>query len=122
MRRLDDLEKTVEKLKSENSTANKAIEFERLPNTATVGKDYVAYRFGCSEEAVLRGRAGTGRLTAKRVSDKPLKWIKRDVDAAFREFTKSTPEKAADERENARPIKRRKSVVPNKKTEQAIAA
>jgi len=41
-KRLDDLEKTVERLKSEKSAADIANEFERLPATATVGKDYVA--------------------------------------------------------------------------------
>lgn len=114
IRRLNDLEKTVEHLKSENSVANKAIEFERLPATATVGKDYVAYRFCCSEEAVMRGRAGTHRLTPKRVCDKPLKWIKRDVDEAWREHTKSTEEKAAEEISNAKPVRRR-SIIPKKR-------
>ncbi|MET0753612.1 MAG: hypothetical protein ABWZ66_09570 [Pyrinomonadaceae bacterium] len=99
----------MKRLKSEKS-ADKAVEFERLPATATVGKDYVAYRFLCSEEAVLRGRAGTHRLRTKRVSDKPLKWIKSDVDAAWREHTKSVPEKAAEERAKARQVKKRSIV------------
>jgi len=106
-KRLDDLEKKVEQLKSEKSAADCAVEFERLPNSATVGKDYAAYRFGCSEEAVVRERAGTHLLRKKLVSDKPLKWIKRDVDAAWREHTKPANEKAAEERAKAKPVRKR---------------
>lgn len=111
LKRIADLEETVEKLKSEKSASDLAIEFERLPDSATVGKDYVAYRFKCSEAAVVRGRAGTSSLRKKLISEKPLKWIKRDVDAIFREYTKSTPEKAADERQKAKSVKRRKSII-----------
>jgi len=114
LRRLDDLEKTVERLKSANLIANTALEFERLPETATVGKDYAAYRFGCSEEAVMRGRAGTHVLTPLRVSDKPLKWIKSDVDAAWRKLTAPMPEKAAEVRNDAKPVKRRRSIITKK--------
>lgn len=106
-KRLDDLEKTVERLKSEKSAADIANEFERLPSTATVGKDYVAYRFGCTEEAVVRGRAGTHLLKNRRVSEKPLKFIKRDVDAAWREYTRPAKEKAAEERAKAKPVRKR---------------
>lgn len=106
LERIANLENEVKRLKSEKS-AGIANEFERLPATATVGKDYVAYRFHCSEESVVRGRAGTVRLTAKRVSDKPLKWIKRDVDAAWREYTKPAKERAAEERAKAKPVKKR---------------
>ena len=111
LKRLDDLEKTVEQLKSENLQANKALEFERLPENATVGKDYVAYRFKCSEEAVVRGRAGTHCLRPKLVCEKPLKWIKRDVDAAWRERSKPKQEKAAEAIAEAKPV-RRKSIIP----------
>ena len=117
--RLGDLEKRVEQLESEKLQANEALEFERLPATATVGKDYVAYRFHCSEEAVRRGRAGTHRLTPKRVSDKPLKWIKADVDAAWREHTKPTAAKAAEEIAKAKTVKRRRSII-TKKSEGSI--
>jgi hypothetical protein len=116
LKRLDDLEKTVEQLKSENSKANRAIEFERLPAGSIVGKDYVAYRFGTSEESVLRGRAGTHLLKSKRISERPLQWIKRDVDAIFSEYTKSIPEKAAEESVNAKPVKRRKSIITRQPT------
>jgi hypothetical protein len=111
-KRLEDLENEVERLKSVKS-ADIANDFERLPSTATVGKDYVAYRFGCTEEAVLRGRAGTHLLKNKRVSEKPLKWIKRDVDAAWREYTRPAKDKAAEERAKAKPVRRR-SIVKNR--------
>jgi hypothetical protein len=112
-KRLNDLEKTVERLKSEKSAADAANNFERLPATATVGKDYVAYRFGCTEEAVVRGRAGTHLLKNRRVSEKPLKWIKRDVDAVWREHTRPAKVKAAEERAKAKPVRKR-SIIKNR--------
>lgn len=111
LKRIEDLENEVERLKCANP--NRAAAYEALPHNATVGKDYVAYRFGCSEESVVRGRAGTSRLTDKRVSDKPLKWIKRDVDAAWREHTRPAKERAAEERAKAKQVKRR-SIVKNR--------
>lgn len=109
LERIESLESEVKRLKSEKS-ADAANEFERLPATATVGKNYVAYRFLCSEEAVVRGRAGTHCLRTKQVSKKPLKWIKRDVDAAWREHTKPADERAAEERAKAKPVKKRSIV------------
>lgn len=105
MERLAHLEAEVERLKSAApNEAERALVFERLPDSATVGKDYVAYRFGCSERAVVRGEAGTHRL--KRISQRPLKFIKREVDAAFREAMRPVAEKAAEARANARPVRR----------------
>lgn len=106
--RLADLEKQVAQLKVERSAAEKAVDYEALPLDSVVGKDYVAYRFGCSKRAVVRKEAGTGAI--RRVSLKPLKFIKRDVDAAF--WAKTTPAKvlAAKFANDARPV-RKKSVV-----------
>lgn len=103
--RLENLENEVKELRSLKSEADKAIEFERLPSTATVGKDYAAFRFGCSINCVLRGAAGTNRI--RRVSSKPLKFVKKDVDAAFREYTRPVSEKAADIRAKAKTVRRR---------------
>ena len=113
LERLKLLESEVKRLKSEKAAAaaDVAARFEQLPENATVGKDYAAYRFGCSEEAVVRGRAGTHLLRTKRVSDKPLKFIKRDVDAAWKQYTKPAAEKAAEERFNSKPVKRRGSII-----------
>jgi hypothetical protein len=107
--KLNHLENEVERLKSEKSAADKAIEFERLPDSAVVGKDYIAYRFGCSENSVMRREAGTNKI--RRVSNKPIKAIKREVDAAWREHTRPTKEKAVEARADARPIKRRRSLI-----------
>lgn len=104
LERLKNLELEVERLKSEKKPEDLTY-FESLPPTATVGKDYVAYRFGCSERAVMRGEAGTHRI--RRVSRKPLKFIKREVDAVWREQTKSVGEKAAEIRAEGRQIRRR---------------
>lgn len=94
LERLARLETEVQDLKTEKSAAEKAVDFERLPARATVGKDYVAYRFGCSENSVLRGQAGTHLV--RRVSRKPLKFIKSEVDSAWREYVKSPAEIAAE--------------------------
>lgn len=113
LERISYLESEVTRLKSEKSAAaDIATQFERLPENATVGKDYVSFRFGCSEVAVMRGRAGTHLLRTKRVSAKPLKFIKRDVDAAWKKYSKpETEAAAADERLRAKPVKRRKSII-----------
>jgi len=111
LERLEYLENEVLRLAAKNSEADTANEFERLPATATVGKEYVAYRFGCSLEAVRRGRAGTNRLRAKLITTKPMRWIKRDVDEVFREWSKSATEKALGEISYASSRKRRKSII-----------
>lgn len=103
LERLNFLEREVAQLK----TANPAGEFDALPDESVVGKDYVAYRFGITERAVLRGEGGTHRI--RRVSKKPLKFIKSEVDKAWREKTKTPKEKAAALREKTK--KRRYSVV-----------
>jgi hypothetical protein len=114
--RLDKLESEVERLKFGMPPETERMRyFESLPDTATVGKDSAAYRFGCSEEAVLRGRYGTHTLRPKRVSQKPLKFIKRDVDAAWREYTKPVRQKAAEV--IGKPVKRKrlKSIINMKR-------
>lgn len=109
------LEAQVEALKSGTTAAEEAVLFERLPRDAPVGKDYVAYRFGCTMRAVVRGEAGTGAI--RRISKKPLKFIKREVDEAWRKHTKTPKEKAADAIANAKP-RRRLSVI--KKSEATV--
>jgi hypothetical protein len=59
-----------------------------------VGVDYVAAKFGCSEEAVVRGRFKTGRI--KRVRQKPIGFKKSDVDKVWTEITKTPVQKAAE--------------------------
>lgn len=78
--------------------------WERLPPSATVGKEYVAYRFGCSVEAVQHGKAGTDKIP--RLSRKPLKFAKREVDAAWRSHTQPLAERAALLRAQAQPRRR----------------
>jgi hypothetical protein len=46
---------------------------------AIVGAGYVARLINCSEESVVRGRFGTDRL--RRVREKPVGFVKREVDA-----------------------------------------
>lgn len=77
-------------------------DFNDLRDDAVVGKDYVAHRFGCSVRAVLNGLSGTRDIP--RVSRSPLKFVKRDVDAAFaKQRSRSLAERAADIRQNAKP-------------------
>lgn len=74
--------------------------FENLPIDAVVGCDYVAYRFGTSETAVRRGRFNTGAIP--RLREKPIAFLKRNVDAVFQEKTRPPKEKAAKLRHNAK--------------------
>ena len=95
---LSELKRTVESLKLD-FTLNQITFFENLSPDAVVGTDYVAYRFGCSESAVVRGRFETNRIP--RFRNKPIKFIKRDVDAVFRELNESVKEKSARYRHKA---------------------
>lgn len=108
--KLTTLEKEVEQLKSERSAADQAIEFERLPGSAVVGVEYVAYRFGCSLRAA--GRRENEIKAIPLASKRPLGWIKSEVDAAWDKKNKPVSEKAADARAKAKPIRRR-SIIKN---------
>lgn len=114
LKRIESLEREVKRLKSVKSkeiSPEEALEFERLPDSATVGKRYVAYRFKTSEERVMRGESGTGNI--RRVCKRPLKFIKKEVDDAWREYSKTPQEKAAEliEKTNQRQTKRRRSII-----------
>lgn len=111
LKRLEQVESELKSLKSAKSPADTANDFERLPPTSTVGKDYVAYRFGCSEVAVQRGRAGTHKLRPFLKSEKPLLWIKSDVDRVWREHSKSPKEKALEGFAKDTGRQRRKSII-----------
>lgn len=74
--------------------------FENLAPDAPVGTDYVAFRFGCKEAAVIRGRFETDKIP--RFRNKPLTFIKRDVDALWKELNRSVSEKAARIRDKAK--------------------
>lgn len=87
-----DLRKLVESLRSDYSLAQMTF-FENLPPAAVVGVDYVAFRFGCSEAAVVRGRFETNRIP--RLRDKPIAFIKRNVDAVWLNLNQPIQEKAA---------------------------
>lgn len=75
-----DLRRLVEGLRSDYSLAQLTY-FENLPPAAVVGTDYVAFRFGCSEAAVVRGRFEINRIP--RLRDKPIAFIKRNVDGVL---------------------------------------
>lgn len=89
---LADLKKLVEGLRSEFSITQITY-FENLPAAAVCGVDYAAFRFDCSESAVVRGRFGTDRIP--RLPGRNIKFIKRDVDEIWLNLNKSIPEKAA---------------------------
>ncbi len=89
---LADLRKMVEGLKSDYSITQITY-FENLPPAAIVGTDYVAFRFSCSESAVVRGRFETNRIP--RLREKPVAFIKRNVDAVWLNLNQSISEKAA---------------------------
>jgi hypothetical protein len=99
LQELADLRKTVESLKSDYSISQITY-FENLTPAAVVGTDYVAYRFGCNESAVIRGRFETDKIP--RIRNKPIAFIKRNVDAVWEDLNKSIPEKAAKYRYNSK--------------------
>lgn len=84
----------------ENYSLLQVTYFENLSPSAPVGVDYAAFRFGCSEAAVIRGRFGTDKIP--RLRNKPIAFQKKDVDAAFKNLTKSPSEKAAQYRHRAK--------------------
>jgi hypothetical protein len=94
-----DLRKAFESLRSEFSIAQITY-FENLPLSAVVGADYVAYRFGCNESAVIRGRFETDKIP--RLRNKPIAFIKRNVDAVWQDLNKPSSEKAAKYRYNTK--------------------
>lgn len=113
-KQLDALSREVAALRETKSAAA----FENLPSDAVVGKDYVAWKFGCSIRAILNGEAGTADIP--RFSKCPLKFIKSKVDACF-ENRKKQPvaKRAKDAIKQAKP--RRYSIVgKNKNSEQSI--
>jgi uncharacterized protein with von Willebrand factor type A (vWA) domain len=99
LKELRELNRKFESLKSD-FTLSQITVFENLAQDAVVGTDYVAYRFGCRESAVVRGRFETDKIP--RFRDKPVKFIKRTVDAVFNEINESVEEKAARYRHNAK--------------------
>lgn len=111
--RLEKVESELKRLKSEKAFSPDDIaRFEKLPPTALVGKDYVAWRFKCTEYAVVRKQSGTKGL--RRVSKKPLKFVKREVDEAFARMTKPAKVLAAKFSAEGKEVKRRKSIIPKK--------
>ena len=92
---LASLRQMVESLRSD-FTISQITYFENLPPAAVVGVDYVAYKFNVSESAVVRGRFDTDRI--RRLRQKPLAFIKREVDQIFMEITKPSSEVAAEYR------------------------
>lgn len=109
--RIESLEKEVRRLKSDKEpvifTPEEIAYFEALPASATVGKDYVAYRFKCSLRSAQRGDAGTDAIP--RASRRPLKFIKEKVDEVWRRHSKTPEEKAAEARAKAKKVRRPRS-------------
>jgi hypothetical protein len=96
---LADIKRAVADLRSD-FTISQITFFENLPPAAVVGTDYVSYRFGCSQDAVVRGRFETDRIP--RFRKKPVAFIKRNVDAVWQELNKPISEIAAKYRHKAK--------------------
>lgn len=103
LERLGFIEEELKRL----TTDNPAQAFNELSPDAVVGKEYVAQRFGITTRAVQRGESGTDKI--RRISNKPMKFIKRDVDTVWAEKTKPAKQKAAEIREKT--TKRRYSII-----------
>lgn len=105
LKRLDTLEAALMSLRSEFSISQITY-FENLSPFAVVGVDYVSYRFGCSQDAVTRGRFETDKIP--RLRNKPIAFKKSDVDAIWQNLNISTSDKAAEIRHKASKKLRRK--------------
>lgn len=105
LEKLAELESAILSLRSEFSIS-RVTYYENLDPAAVVGTDYVAFRFDCSQEAVVRGRFGTDSVP--RLREKPIKYIKRDVDAVWRSLNRPVEEKVAEIRYKVSKIKPRK--------------
>lgn len=117
LQRIENLEDKVNQLQSGKSpVVETALRFDSLPPNTTVGKDYIAWRFGCSVDAVSKGRNGTDRI--RFVSHKPKKALKSEVDRAFREYTKPVAQKVAENRAKA-PIRKR-SIIKRQVTSEKL--
>ena len=73
---------------------------------AIVGAEYVARLIDCPPESVVRGRFGTDRL--RRVREKPVGFVKREVDEWHRRNITPKEEKAAEIRRKTGLIRRKK--------------
>lgn len=72
---------------------------------AIVGAEYVARLIDCPAESVVRGRFGTDVL--RRVREKPVGFVKREVDAWHKQNITPTKEKAAEIRRRTKLIRRK---------------
>jgi hypothetical protein len=100
----------LDEIKSRLAQLEEEVVFLRAANgipsgEAIVGAEYVALLIGCSDESVVRGRFGTDRL--RRVREKPVGFVKREVDAWHKQNITPKAEKAAEARRTAKLIKRR---------------
>lgn len=91
-RRTNELCQTVERLCANTSLAELTY-YENLPPSAVVGTDYVCFRFNCSESAVVRGRFETDKIP--RLREKPIAFVKREVDAVWHSLNQTVADKAA---------------------------
>jgi hypothetical protein len=101
---LQKMQKQIESLATEVRVLKA---FGHVPETRTVGADYVAHLFGISEQSVVRGRFDTDKL--RRVRTKPVGFVKSEVDAIHRElFGKTKTERALEAERLANTRKNRK--------------
>lgn len=101
----------IDEIKSRLAALEEEVIFLRTANgipspDAIVGAEYVARLIDCSPEAVVRGRFGTDRI--RRVREKPVGFVKREVDAWHRQNIMPTADKAAEARRTARLVTRKK--------------
>lgn len=101
---LQRMQKQIESLETEVRVLKS---FGSVPDTRTVGADYVAQLFGISEQSVVRGRFDTDKL--RRVRTKPVGFVKSEVDRLHRElFGKTKTERALEAERVANTRKNRK--------------
>lgn len=95
LEKLSALESAVNSLRAE-FTISQITYFESLQPSAIVSVDYVSYRFNCSQDAVIRGRFETNQIP--RLRNKPIAFIKRNVDTVWLNLNKPISEVATEYR------------------------
>lgn len=100
----------LDQIKSRLAALEEEVIFLRVANKAVspdaiVGAEYVAALINCYPDSVVRGRFGTDEL--RRVREKPVGFVKKEVDAWHKENIKTVSEKAAENRRKTKLIKRK---------------
>lgn len=99
---IDEISKLNERVKKlEQIIESLSIQLLRVNHAEIVGKEYVAEKFGISQNAVIRGKNGTNKIPRISKPNEKMRFRKKDVDRVWATLNKSVQEKAAEYIRNA---------------------